>query len=587
MLARKSKPEISHNKYFTTILKAYQRNDSDHQSSLPTPADIFHLLLQQYQTDANKKLLFGYLPAANHTHTHEVEECLKAMQTTKDSISLTKALAYLNTIPTIGHGDLACLLGTFFSVFPELQGNLTNEQHQADITAQRSPALWRENVSAWLEDFKQAHRAGTDSNDYEDLEAISAAIPNDQADDFADFLLAQLNTERPEARPGLYQGWLYTSLGALSNKLSLSKKLEVSTKLNDTLLSRNMSLSTIGLCDALSRLTQDTKQLTVIADHLYRYTVNELPNILDLFKDHHRDTIAHFMPRVFTALHNLEEHFSPITKNDIMNFLIKSHENIYTLRTGISELNHWMSTNQKNDLSYQLTKHDKFIQLMPYFWSWLEPSNIKKDWILFDRYTRYIARAEHELTGTITPYTHVLDQARLAATNRYMSQRDQTAAIKSLLVELDANNASHPLADTRIALHQALALTKHWCNERKIYHVASAILTSTEPHPRNSEMTLISGAQAIFTLLPNMKTPPDEVTTLHHKLLPLLNGTHGKEAASALMTYMKNIHVDRLPELMTCLVVRDCPRAQLLFAQTHDTYQQHRQELKNTIKLVI
>lgn len=589
MLARedipKSKTIKSGNQYFDIVYEAYAKADSNGRRTNPNPADILYDLLNLYFKNSQKTFLYLF-PGANHTHASEVATCIHLREKNKSFAAIGEALNELNKIQKINpNGALEQLLGLYFSVFPQYLDKVTNEILLAAIRQHQSTTLWDQPAAMCLQDFMRIYREKPDNIHHEQLAQASAGMTKEMAEEFADFLLEQYHQNRPESRAGLYNGWIAVSLGLLNNKLSAAKRKLIIERLLTHLNANKTALTTIGLCDALGSLVTDKDVLIQIADRLQRYALKEIPDILDLFGDHHRSTIALYMPKLFSALTKLEAHLEPRMKSNIVGLLLEPRH-LYPLRHGIRTLQHWQTEAQTKQLIAALAVHPEFIKLITTFSYFLLPHALKEDNLDFQRrYDLCVDAAKKIMLSESIDIPQVTDLMKLLLTDPHLADQNKADILAALVTKLKKASETATRTEQSIALHQALALGKDWCNHPGKINIGTLLVNAAKKSAQTHDEMALYAATSAAEFSEFLK--PTDTYALRDILISLLDTKYQNEAALALRTFATDITHEQLPELMTRLMTYSHPQACLLLVDIHKHYQYHNQDLKSSTKHVL
>jgi hypothetical protein len=92
----------------------------------------------------------------------------------------------------------------------------------------------------------------------------------------------------------------------------------------------------------------------------------------------------------------------------------------------------------------------------------------------------------------------------------------------------------------------------------------------------------ISAATAAAEVAEQLR--PEDSKQLRDDLLGLLDGKLSKDAAKALSIYLTKIPHKQLPELMSCLMLKDNDHAQLLLAGIHEYHQEMSRQAAPALK---
>ncbi len=551
------------NEYLNIILNTLHPTSND---KIPDQAQVLLKLMEFYVDDSAKTFLM--IPRRRRSHSDDAKTCIKILKNSRNG-TLHEVINQLNTIAFIRNGgDFARLLSTFFSVYPEHLTKCSDIVKRAVLPQD----VWCHQIEAWVKSIIESKHDASWNNDHELLEHLSSVIPAQLADTYADYLLGQLNKSTYETRKGLHKGWVCSALATLHTKLSLAKRDLVTRTLLSEFNTAEYDLSMIGICAALSSLQLNPKQRKELASRLYSYTVDELPKLLDLFADHHSETISHYMAKIFTSLKNLEDQYSDIPRESIINFLLKQ-DNAYPLRHGIMVLDKWISNDKKLEFMSRLEIHPQFMKMAPLFWKWMAADkNANTDWSRRNRFAQRLEDIKNELTKKISADSPACPQLAWLIADNTSTQFVRSEIIANMSEELSTYNRNASNDDVRKDLHQSLALLRSWANQTQVAAIAKILQSSVRINPDDSEALKISAATAAAELAEHLR--PEDSKQLRDDLLGLLDGKLSKDAAKALSIYLTKIPHKQLPELMSCLMLKDNDHAQLLLAGIHEYHQE-------------
>lgn len=564
MKDRKTAAATTENEYLNIILNTLHTAPN---GRIPDQAHVLQTLLDYYIKDSATTFLM--IPRRSRSHTGDAEKCNKIIKESSTN-PMPEVIKHLNTIAHIRKGgDFSILLSTYFSVYPEYLPTCSNVIKAAVVPED----IWKNQIDCWIKGIVGSNRVNTSSNDHEFLENLSSVIPQHAADAYADYLLAELKIEKEhDIRKGLHKGWVCASLAALNNKLSLAKRDLVTRTLFNEFSTAEYDLSMIGICSALSSLQLTPKQRKEIATRLYAYTVDELPKILDLFADHHGEAIANYMGKLFSSLKRLEDQYTSIPRESIVNFLLKN-DSAYPLRNGILALESWISDDKKLEFMSRIEIHPQFMKLAALFWKWMQvDKKANTDWSRSNRLSQRMSDTKTELCKKISADSPASPRVAWLIAENSTSNAVRSEIISNLTDQLSTHNRNAACDQVRMDLHQSLAQLRHWATTSQLPAIAKILQSSAHINPDDSEDLKISAATAAAELAEHLR--PDDSKQLRDDLLALVDGALSKEAAKALSIYISKIPHKQLPELMSCLMLRNNDHSQLLLAGIHEYYQE-------------
>lgn len=571
-----------YNSYLADILPLFSKEQ-------PDPSDVFKKLMEHHIKLANHTRL-GVRVHRYFSHTDDAKFVLDLFDKHDKKQVMREIFAFLKNISTLNpNGHFCQALSTFFAIYPEYINQCSEKMREA-VTAYN---IWQSSITSWLSKFTQIVRGGANSHQHEFLQALSANIPEDAIDSYADFLLGQIHhKDSNETYKGLYIGWVYASLGALAPRLSIIKRDLVSKALHAAFAKRdktNPDLSLIGLCEALCNLNPPIATQKEIADDLYLYVIKNLGLLQSLQEKHRPPTVSLYIQKAFRVLKQLENQLTTEIRMSLIGAMLQSEDSLYKLRLSILELESWVPNEKKLEVMNKLNPHPQFLTLATLFWNWLaldKNHSNNNHWALRNQYTSHFTNAIHDLRGVIVHDSPIAEQARLLVLNGPSTDKDTRAdIIENLNAELLEHNQGCSASTVRQSLHKALVELKSWMSEEDCELTASSLLDSCTNTNDPFDVRISAGLAASSF---HEYLLPAEQMKLQNSLLSLLGTTHGTDAADALRAHAIKLNRAELPALMTCLMTK--PKnsyAQLLLTDLHALYEktQPALEQKSLLKM--
>lgn len=556
---------ISTNPYFIAALEAFKKSKPSDPRPSPPPAEILAIIMQGYLDRVGNRTGIG-------SRNHDADAI--AIQKLIFEKKSDQTYVYINNLANMkADSAFSIALGTFFSIYPEHFTAITTPAVRSAIASNMNTALWQPAAKLKLDALMEAHLEAKDSPDFERLAALSLSIPDDRVNDYADFLLKLLQQKRAnESHPGLYRGWVMIALGNLHHRpLSFKKKETIIKTLQQELGSSKMSLSSIGLCDALANISSDKRQA---ADFLIKYLTSEFQHYFHLYKDHHVDpTLTAYMPKIFQAITNLTHAFESAQKEKIIALFTKP-ENIYLMREGIQAIHGWLSTEQKINLQIEINNHEQFTPLVCALYEGIRHEKTNPLWPMQKRYWQGVETAKVQLTDADIRKVRVLEQVRLLSTDAGTCDKELTDIIQNLLVAATQGNPKRAEGEQLLEIYSALASLSERCQEHVRVNMAGLLHKAIfEWWGDNTTEMQIKIATTSLKFLKQLST--NQERALSTKLLAEVDGSAAPAAATrALENYAKEADHRKLPELMMHLLAMDHPHAQFLLTEVEHLYQE-------------
>lgn len=569
--------DANSNIYLGALIKAVNKQDID-------AVDAFKILMEFYVSTASQT--FYKVPVHwRMSHTEDAKKCIALFNQLPKDQAMSAVINYLNNLRNIKQGgDFSLALSTYFAMFPEYLPQFSDELRAATNKLD----LWEPAITAWLKNYMDVHRVGGGNHQHELLQKLGTIIPDSITDHYADFLLGQLqHAKRHEAMPGLYKGWVYAALGAVSPRLSIAKRETVKKTLLAAFETRTNDLSVIGLCDALSTASLPADKQKEIADRLYLYTLKELNELAKMHEDHQSETISLYARKAFQTLKHLEQHMNEDLRNGMITPILRSEESIYQLRNSLLALESWMPDHKKLEVMSSLNIHKNFLRLAPLLWHWLnQDKNKDNDWASHRRlYAPHIKQAKSNLTTIITPDDEAANQVQLLVTEQSANADLRTDIIENLCVELTDHNDQGTANHVRMDLHQALVNIKPWTSSSERTMIADQLYAGCT-NAADPEDLRISAAHAALVYAKDLSS--EKLIVIRNHLLSLLDSIHTEKAAAALRSYAEICSDKEKPLLMTSLMAKSSNGyAQLLLTELHAEYHELEMDVANRVRMVV
>ena len=557
--------EPSSNAYFKSIISTFERQDLS--TTNPSASTVLAVLMQQY-IDESKGII--------NTRNHQVhaQNCINKIKenSAKSEADIIKAAFEEIDALTLNLGSFTNLLNAFFSVFPQhLATRPTIVQDK--ITRQD---FWVHALPTWIKSFIEAHRNNKDSNNYEQLSVVSNMVPADMAETFADFLLGQLkDTKRPSKNLGLYRGWVCIALRDLMDKLSAAKKKLVSDTLLKQLDTCGQDISLIGITSALTKATLSPKEAGTVTDSLFNYVTDKLAGLSDLFADHHRDKIRHYMPVIFDTLVAFEKQYNASKKSTIIDLLLLP-ANFYALRLGVSKLSasKWLSEQQERKLVENIAASQKFNILLPLFWTVIEAANANGDAPTRKPYQVAVNAAKESLNQDKLSEVDLKSATDILVLDKSFTYTECCMTMENLIKVLVDKDTARTSNDLRKNLHQALIDLSNDkdIDAAKLAAMSGVFQRASRPETCDKADMRLSAARAASMFREHLTT--DATNALRDELLTFIQEDKSEEAAAVLEVFAKHSKKEDLPEIMTSLMAINNGFSPQLLAQIHADFKQ-------------
>jgi hypothetical protein len=478
------------NIYLAALKKLYVNFKS------PTPEQALLAVMQEYLNKGE-----GYISQYTLHHKQTASD-IKSMLEKKQ---WNDALTHLDTVKDLTlAGDFALALATYFNFFPSTMGAKLKPVFEKSL----GQNIWQSSTNERLMQFMTNHKNGIGNNDHEQLEQIASSVPKEMADQFADFLLGELdNDKRPKntrrtdfERSGLYAGWVCVGLGKLASQLSEQKKLQVCERLKLILRSKQHDRRLIGAVIAISKMTKDGDLLGEAANTIHEYTKSNLLFLKDDFSSDNA-TVATYLPKLFAILFDFESHYKQEKRDELIRLVTGPHD-LFALRAGIHTLHSWMQDAEREALLTTLQAQPKFEVLFPYFFSWL--NTIKCGDKLSDKYYQTLKNLMNEFQDEDFRTTYS-EHLACIATDTTLKPEAKRKIISLLSVKIEESCLDHAFQpEQKSNLYKAPSMITDWLKD---YPPQSEQLLNTLigalGHHNNHDHGLRAKIMAtIFTFIP-------------------------------------------------------------------------------------